>query len=298
MQGIRDSIQQTNSKQIEPSVEELIKSLENMQINTSSVFDKPSLSERIKASAQDTDFVTGLTVGSGIAATAAGKAVKIFHKLPENKIPMVNEAMDEVLNNRTNLSKKGVKIVNLTSLDAPELKKTPKFLRFLDSDREIAKGKNAAYNMINNTITVNKEKMALSAFHEMGHAFNRHNSNILMHLQNARPFLFIAAIGTAFLPLILKETPKQAGEELTLGQKIKNGIRSATPLISGAAFLPIVIEEGIASLRASQFVKPLLEKGVYRKMVGGNICGFITYLTSMVALMGIAQYFKVSNKST
>ena len=293
MQGIRDSIQQTNNKQIERSVEELVNSLENMQINTSSVFDKPSLSERIEDYAQDNGIVSELAAGNGIAALAAGKATTIFDKLPENKIPKVNEAIDEVLYNRTNLSQKGVKIVNLTSLDASELKDFSK--RKKRSYKAIAKGKNACFSAPNK-IYVNKGKMALSTFHEMGHAFNRHNSNILKHLQNARPFLFIAAIGTALLPLILKETPKHSGEELTSGQKIKNGISSASPLISAAAFLPIVIEEGIASLRASQFAKPLLEKGIYRKMVGGNICGFATYFLSMLAFIFLAQTCKNASR--
>jgi hypothetical protein len=99
----------------------------------------------------------------------------------------------------------------------------------------------------------------------------------------------IAAICTVFLPILIRETWKL---NLTTGEKIKNGIRSATPLISGAAFLPIVIEEARASINASRFAKPLLEKGVYKKMVKGNVCGFATYLLSMLSLMCLAQYHK------
>lgn len=195
---------------------------------------------------------------------------------------------------RTNLSEKGCKVINLTSLDDPELKKTPKILRFMDAKRNIAKGKNAGFDIITNEIHVNREKMALTTFHEMGHAYNFNNVKTLKTIQKARPFLMAASIATAFLPVFVNETYLKYGQELTTGEKIKNKIRSASPFISGACFLPILIEEGIASLRASKFAKPLLEKGVYRKMCGINASGFATYLLSFLALITAAQYNKLS----
>ena len=285
MQGINDSIQ-SNNKQINRYLEEIIGELEPSQKEVS-IFDETN---KISDFAQDEDKLSGFTIGAGVTAIAAAKYGMFLNKMPDDKLQKVNEAIDEVFNNRTNLSQKGCKIKNLTSMDAPELKETPKLLRFLDPDRRVVKGKNAGFYQYLNEIHVNREKMALATFHEMGHAYNFNNVKALKKIQKARPFLMAASIGAVFLPVFIKE---KYGQDLSAGEKAKNNIRSVAPFISGACFLPIAIEEGIASLRASKFAKPLLEKGVYKRMCKVNACGFATYLLSLVGLMAIAQSNKV-----
>lgn len=297
MDGIKDTIQQNyDMQQINQLFEELHGNTENMQETiqkNDSIFDESSVEKKYK----NIQNLIGLTIGAGITSIASAKtAITIFNKLPENQVSKVNKAIDEVLNKRTNLSQKGVKILNLTSLDAPELKKYPKWLNVL-FNKKYVKGKNAGFGPFLNEIVVNREKMALSTFHEMGHAYNFNNSKILSKIQKHTPLLMAVAIGAATLPLFIKET-KFKKELLYIGEKIKNGIRKAAPIIAGAAFLPILAEEGIASLNASKFAKPLLEKGVYRRMVGGNICGFATYLLSMLSLIGIAQLYKTVSDET
>ena len=289
MQGIKDSVQDKNkSVSLNTGTSAMTMPIQK----NVTIFDT---NEGKKNFLNDGPILAKVIIGAEAAGLAAHKGVTLFNKSSDNQVKKINEAIDEVFYKRTNLSKKGCKLINLTSMDAPELKKTPKILRFMDLRRDVVKGKNAGFAQDCNIIYTNREKMALSTFHEMGHAYNFNNVKALKTIHKARPYLMLATIAATCLPLFIKKTSPKDGQELTTGEKIKNGIHSASPLISGACFLPIVIEEGIASIRASQLAKPLLEKGVYRKMCGLNACGFSTYLASFLLLMSLAQFNKLIN---
>ena len=226
-------------------------------------------------------------LGTTAATVASAKAVGVF-KLDKNKVSDVNNAINTVVSESTNLEKNGLKIKNMTSFSDSDFAKLPKFL---NPDKNIIRGKNASFSQFDNVIAINREKIPLAAFHEIGHAYNKQSSNILRKIQYASPVLGALGILAAFLPIIITPAPERDNVPMTFGEKLKNKIRSSSPFLAAACYIPIVAEEGIASLRASQLAKPLLQPEIYKKMVRGNICGFLTYFGSMVACAMLAKYF-------
>lgn len=116
------------------------------------------------------------TLGTATATVASAKAASIFFKLDKNKVDDVNSAIDRVVSESTNLEKNGLKIKNMTSFSDSDFAKLPKFL---NPDKNIIRGKNASFSQFDNVIELNREKIPLSAFHEVGHAYTSKAVNFL-----------------------------------------------------------------------------------------------------------------------
>ena len=208
--------------------------------------------------------------------------------LTQSEIENINKQADHLLNNLTNLGKKGVKIENLTT--PPEfLNMFPPLIKKIHPVTAISEGRNAVFMPSTNQIIVNREKLPLSIFHEMGHAFNFNNSKLWKAIQKG------GIMGKNFAPLMIllpaftKKEVAAEGEELTKKQKIKNGIRESSPFIASGLMIPTLLEEGKASLRANKWAKELLDPKHAKFVTKKNALAYSTYV--IVALgLGLATY--------
>lgn len=243
-------------------------------------------------------------IGAGTAAQAASSLpsllslkgmTSISHNLPKDQVEIVNKAADDIVENVTNLGKKGVKIqnycfggLNLTGL--PDC-----ILELTNPMYATANGKNAAFlnkdlGMLagKNTVLVNRDKLSLATFHELGHAFNFNNSAFWKTMQKMRTPGMILAIAFALLPALTKEAKVENGEELTKGQKFKNGLRKASPALAFASMLPMLAEEGMASIRGCKWTKQLLDKNLFKKVLKTNLIAYTSYLAAALSFAAMA----------
>lgn len=277
-----------------------------------------------------------------IGATAAGVATsaatiplslvlmkqmcKLNHSLTKDEVNILNKAGEEVLKN-SGLEQKGVKIFRRFSPSMKEalskwdgcintiprknkfLKKIRIILKELNPVRMSGRGKNAFFNTQNNEILA-VDKMALSQFHEIGHAMNKFGKGGNF-LQNIRQDLIsqkqmAKAFGQAIkIPLVGKiaagiaatialvgifknkkaegEKPKGFFDKTTTF--IKNNVGKLTFL----TMLPMVLEEGLASFKGEKAVKGLINKDLFKKVKLTNRLGLATYAIAAAAT-GIGAY--------
>lgn len=257
-------------------------------------------------------------VGGVVAAATIPKASKIIYK-PLNKLAAktflnlahkdgMNEAYNKILDNlvvKSGLDKKGIEIVDINPGNMEQVKKNLSKLfssnrakqKIAQTIKIYAEGNNACYVIGKNKILLNRQKMAIAAAHELGHAYNKDCSKLGKYLHKLKKIkslpksvAFIAA-----LPIIFG-TKKEKGEK-TEGfiDKTNNFIRNNAGKIAAAGFLPEVLEEGLASYNAAKFSKGLLSKKHYMHMNKTNLVALTTYLTAMVgvgAAMNVGRYLK------
>ena len=140
----------------------------------------------------------------------------------------------------------------------------------------IFEGKNACYIPKANTIAVNKEKIGIAAMHEIGHAINKNISKFGNALQKMRnPFIMLGSLVTI---IAFTKRPKADGE------KPKGFIDKATTFIKNNAgkltflsLVPLLMEEGLASLNAAKLEKSLLDAKSLKRMNKFNVIAWMTY---------------------
>ena len=164
----------------------------------------------------------------------------------------------------------------------------------------IARGENAAFvgsgnsvmkelikeaGLTENSIILNKDKMSLATFHEMGHAFNHNNSTIWKTVQGSSKVLKLIAPFIALMPAFTKEHKAKEGEELTTKQKITNSLRKASPFLATAAVLPTVAEETMATIRGNKWAKEVFKDTpeLAKKVAKSNKWGLVTYVVMAIA---------------
>lgn len=219
---------------------------------------------------------------------AADKMSKISRTLDKDTVEIVNKAADDVLDKLTNLGKKGVKIHNYQNAGINITGLSDKILEVTNPLFATANGKNAfftnkaipAANLAKNTVVVNRDKLSLAAFHELGHAHNFNNSKIWKAMQNARTPSMILASAFALLPALTKDIKPKEGEELTAKEKINNGLRKASPALAFLSMTPMLLEEGKATLNGNKWAKELLNPETYKKVAKSNRYGYASYLAT------------------
>ena len=229
-----------------------------------------------------------------VGVLAANKMANISKNLSKDQVDIVNNAADNVLNNVTNLAKKGVSIENLKKSDACGIVdmlniKLPECVKnIVDMNYATANGKNAYFSPLLNKVFINKEKLPLAAFHELGHAYNFNNSGFWKTMQNMRmPGMALAGL-FAMIPIFTKEHKAQEGQELTRGQKFKNGLRKASPILAFVSMFPMLGEEAMASIRGCKWAKQLLDKDLFKKVTKANIIAYGAYLATALGFSAFA----------
>lgn len=223
----------------------------------------------------------------------------------------VSDVINQTLKNKGVLEK-GVRILDastpegaeaVTRVMSEELKGHKIFERIPESARELASeifssifssGQNAAYLPHTKTVVLSGEKMGLTAFHEAGHAINANASKIGKALQACR--------GTSLLsiPISLIAVLKRPKME---GEKPEGAVDKATTFVKKhagkltfATFLPMLIEEGMASIRGCKMAK-LVSPEIFKATCKVNGLAYLTYLgVALAAGIGVAVARNIRDK--
>lgn len=156
-----------------------------------------------------------------------------------------------------------------------------------------------AANLAANTVAVNRDKLSLSTFHELGHAHNFNNSKFWKAMQNVRTPSLLLASAFALLPALTKDIKPKDGEELTTKEKINNGLRKASPALAFLSMTPMLLEEGKATLNGNKWAKELLSPDNFKKVAKSNRYGYISYLATAASFALMAFVAKgVKDKFT
>ena len=150
-------------------------------------------------------------------------------------------------------------------------------------------GHNAYCLTENKKIIIPNKHLQTSVFHEMGHALNASGGILLKGLQKCRPLATIAPAVILFASLENKrKVTDETKPDDSILQKGKDFTKRNAGKLTFLATLPMVAEEGIASLRGQKIAKNLvksgdLSKNLFRKIKLTNLCGFSTYLLGAAA---------------
>ena len=240
----------------------------------------------------------------GVSLPLAGFVIKsmssINKKLSKDQINQIMDSADKFINSK-GLSNKGVAIHNIESAGVNLTGIPNKIMEYIDPITSAAAGKNAFFTNKaiseygKNSIILNKNKMSTAVFHEIGHAINSNNSKFWRLMQGMRTPTMALAAGLALFGAFTNKAEAKDGKELTTGQKAKNAIRNNAGKLAFAAMIPMLAEEGMASIRGCKWAKSNLPKELFKKVLKTNICGYASYLGGAVAL-GLAALTAVKIK--
>ena len=203
----------------------------------------------------------------------------------------------------TGLTQKGVKLNDYRNAGANFTSIPDKALELLNPIYGTANGKNAFFGGIKGTksiggerlfaneVVCNMDKLPTAIFHEMGHAFNANNSKFWKAVQGMRgPAMALGAGIALFCAFTKKSKPSDnANGELTGAQKAKNFVRENSGKLAFLSMVPVLAEEGLATIRGNNWAKQMLSPDMAKKVAKGNKFGFITYLASAAAI-GLAAH--------
>ena len=245
-----------------------------------------------------------------IQAQIMKKMGSISSSLSEDEFVKVGKAVTDTIKN-SGLEAKGVGIVKATSENAEEIakilskefdkgvlkllpEKVKKFIGDIYSSI-FTSGKNACYAFKSKKIIIPEKELGLAFFHEAGHAMNANLSKFGKILQKCRP-MTILAIPIALIALL--KTKKAPGEEPKNGMdKTTTFIKNNAGKLTFAAFLPMIIEEGMATIKGNKYAKNLLSPELAKKVAKTNALGFSTYVL-MATLSGLGIYLGTKVKDS
>ncbi len=148
--------------------------------------------------------------------------------------------------------------------------------QWASSVEPVARGENAFFSKGLNFAVAPKSKPSL-ILHELGHAINASKGKLMNFMQNSR--VHVASVPTALL-LLNSILPKKDNEP--------SFIQKHAGLIGFGAFLPTIIEEGLASWRGVKAAKNVLGKNVNLAPLKRNyVLALCTYILAGLGL-GVA----------
>lgn len=156
---------------------------------------------------------------------------------PEN----IGKVADEML-----ASKNLQNTVQVGFLDKSNVDKFISKFGMQDALMTVAEGKNAFYaDTLKPKLAVAPKSKPSLILHELGHAINAHSGGFMKFLQKSRGWAPLAPTALMFLAPIFQ--PKEDNKN--------NFIKDHAGLIGFGAFLPTIVEEGLASLRGIKAAK-------------------------------------------
>lgn len=151
--------------------------------------------------------------------------------------------------------------------------------------KTVAKGENAFYLDSAKLAVAPKSKPSL-ILHELGHAINATKGKVMRFLQKSRAYVAAVPAALVYLNKIFK---KDDGQPTV--------IEKYAGLIGFSAFLPTIIEEGLASMRGVNAAKNVLGKAANLKPLKRNyFTAWLTYLISGLGLGVAAKQCVLQNK--
>lgn len=232
------------------------------------------------------------------------------NQLQKQEIEILDKATDKAFD-ISGLASKGVKL-NKVNEQTPYSKEEKALLDLFDKTipnerlREAKKceavfkysainGYNAAFLPMTNEIMYNKEKMPLTAFHEMGHAINKHQTKISKFLQeHCRNNKKLAGI-ISLVAILAPSKSQQSIRPMSDEDKVIGKFRDNAGLLAAATYLPTIIEESSASYKGQKLAKKVLSPELAKKVKKCNAFGLSTYILSAVA-MGVGTELGVRLK--
>lgn len=265
---------------------------------------------------------TGAIVGGVVAGGVTSSIVKSFINpiniklvnLLQKTTDLTHDEVTEVSSGlkssfkKSGLVQKGVEILeyseenrkNISPLIKHEIgsnKFLPKFLkkRIINSmEHSIRVGKNAFFLMKNNKIIMPKNKLSLVIFHELGHALNKNFSKTGRILQKCRQFTLLAS-PIALIALLKTKKPEGVESKSKLG-KTTDFIKENAGKLTFMSFLPMLAEEGLASIKGQNLAKKALNTPLVKKLTKANKLGFLSYLNlALISSLGITLGVKVKD---
>lgn len=172
---------------------------------------------------------------------------------------------------------------------------------------QIELGTNACYLPNVNIVITPDKHLQTSVFHEIGHAMNGNGSVLTKALQKCRPLAKFVPIAVLAISL-LNKTPKNTdnvkeNKSQNIFKKAANGIKNHAGLISGLVMTPMLLEEGLASLRGQKLAKSLvndgkLSKELFKRIKLTNLGGFTSYALALItAVIGCEVAIKAKDKA-
>ena len=259
------------------------------------------------------EIICGI-IAAKTSANVVNKGIKRVSLIPINKAGQILNEKDKKIFQQTadlaleksGLKQKGVTVFNVTNANEsnryiflkyvykslPEKLKNiinqkeclkNSFDRFFDKIlRKIAEGKNATYLKRIDVIVINKDKYSVAAFHEMGHALNKHFSKIAKCLNKLKtPMAILTPI---IMATALFKRKKVEGEKPDgWFDKTTTFIKNNCAKLTFAAFLPKILEEGLASLQGAKLAKGLVPSQQFKKLNKMQTAAWLTYFGSAVA---------------
>lgn len=235
-------------------------------------------------------------------------SMKLLHeKLSKDELKQVNKAAADMLETK-GLTDKGVSILKVTDKNHKKvaelinkefeklLKRFPKNVKKVFIERmanQFEEGKNACYAAKSKTI-IYSDKIALSAFHEAGHAMNANLSKVGKILQKSRG---LTALSIPVMLVGLFKSKKSPDEEpKNMLDRSTTFIKENAGKLTFATFLPVLIEEGLASYKGNKFAKQVLNKDLAKKVACVNKFGFASYACmAVLTSLGIYAGIKVKD---
>lgn len=212
---------------------------------------------------------------------------------------------------KTNIASKGVEFIDTSKITDSQIKelidnslsKSSKLPKFLQNMR--IKDVNTAFKMSQmganayflpeiNKIAVNLELNPYSSCHEIGHAMNKY-SKFGKILQSSRK------LGILALPVILitafKKNKPQGEKPVGVVDKVTTFVKDNSGKLAFAAWLPTLLEEGLASIKGAKLAKGILSPEAFKKMNVLNLRGFATYfIAASCAALGCSCIKYVQEK--
>lgn len=249
-------------------------------------------------------------VGMTVASPVANLTKKPFAKMALAEINSLStqgdvykKAAAQAFEN-SGLAEKGVKLIDASKLTAEEITQIskealPKWVNKLPASAKnrveqklskqiegLKRGNNAAFVPTSNKILVSGEKMSGATFHEMGHALNKNTPGIGRVLAKLRqPGMILASV--ALLIGAFKRKKADGEQPSGIVDRATTFIKNNAGKVAFAGFIPLLAEEGLASIKGAKLAKPLISPDAYKKLNKMHGKAFLTYLGAAVC-MGLA----------
>ena len=256
-------------------------------------------------------FLVGSMANSAIVATQTPFAEHVMEKmrnisrgLNAEEAAQVESAISRTLSD-SGLKDKGVEIIKASLDNATDiykimenevnnnflLKSLPqKIKQFVVENRlanPIIAGFNACYTFVSKKILLPEKALQLAGFHEAGHAMNANLSMFGKILQKCRYSTALAAPISLIALLKTKKAPDEKPKNSL--DKATDFIKDNAGILTSITFLPLLLEEGLATLKGNKYAKKLLSPELAKKVVKSNAYGFSTYAL-MAILSGIGIF--------
>lgn len=259
-------------------------------------------------------ITAGILIGN-MANAIASKAVcgaicnKIFQKMqgvslsPEESDSIFSAAKKALT--QSGLQSKGTEIViageNSVTDWHPNVKnpiiKNYKNNQIKVAENVVKEGKNAYFVPGANKILLpprGKGFSGLGTFHEIGHAMNFNIGKVGKFLQKAR-CLSILALPISLIALYKTNAPDDESKGVV--DKTTTFIKQNAGKLTFASLMPVVAEEGLATIKGNKLAKNLLNPSLLRKTQKLTGLAFFTYLSlAICSSLGVALAVKIKDK--